>query len=52
MSASDPQTDALKARKRRNVAIGIALFAFMALVYLVTIVRLQDNMAAIATGGS
>lgn len=38
--ASDP-ADALRARKRRNLILGAALVAFVALVFLVTIVQLQ-----------
>jgi len=36
----------LTARKRRNVAIGLALVAFVALVFVVTMVRLAQNSAA------
>ena len=34
-----------KARSRRNVAIGLALAAFVALVFVVTMVRLAQNAA-------
>ena len=43
MSAPDPAT---KARQRRNVAIGLALAAFVALVFVVTMVRLAQNSQA------
>lgn len=37
---------AVKARSRRNVAIGLALVAFVVIVFTVTVVRLTQNMAA------
>ena len=36
----------IKARNRRNAAIGLALAAFVAVVFVVTMVRLQQNVAA------
>jgi hypothetical protein len=38
----DPQR-AQEARKRRNVALGLALVAFVVLVFIVTVVRLGAN---------
>ena len=35
----------LKARKRRNIAIALGLVAFMALVFVTTLLRLQANVA-------
>jgi hypothetical protein len=35
----------LKARKRRNLAIALGLVAFMALVFVTTLLRLQANVA-------
>jgi hypothetical protein len=32
-------TDFEKARNRRNIALGLALFAFVVLVFVITIVR-------------
>ena len=41
MSAPDPdREEALKAQKRRNLAIGLALGLFVILLFIVTIVRL------------
>ena len=34
----------LKARKRRNMAIALGLVAFMALVFVTTLLRLQANV--------
>jgi hypothetical protein len=34
----------LKARKRRNIAIALGLVAFMALVFVTTLLRLQANV--------
>ena len=34
----------LKARKRRNLAIALGLVAFMALVFVTTLLRLQANV--------
>jgi hypothetical protein len=34
---------ALQARRRRNVALGLALIGFVVLVFIVTIVRLGAN---------
>lgn len=34
----------LKARKRRNLAIAFGLVAFMALVFITTVLRLQANV--------
>ena len=34
----------LKARKRRNSAIALGLVAFMALVFVTTLLRLQANV--------
>ncbi|MBC6983493.1 hypothetical protein [Caulobacter sp. 17J80-11] len=43
---SDPnQSEAHKARSRRNVALGGALALFVILVFLVTVVRLAQNVA-------
>ncbi|WP_339743067.1 protoheme IX farnesyltransferase [uncultured Maricaulis sp.] len=35
----------LAARKRRNIAIGLSLFAFCALVFVVSVVRIGHNFA-------
>ncbi|MGH6993893.1 MAG: hypothetical protein ACRED8_06280 [Caulobacteraceae bacterium] len=46
---SDPMGEdraASKARRARNIAIAIALFAFVAVVFAVTIVKLGANVAA------
>ena len=37
----------LRAQKRRNVAIALSLAAFMVLVFVVTVVRLQQNTAGL-----
>jgi len=37
--------DELRARKRRNLWIALGLLAFIVLVFLTTIVRLQQNQA-------
>ncbi|MFC0633997.1 hypothetical protein [Brevundimonas balnearis] len=37
--------DQLAARKRRNLAIALGLVAFMVLVFLTTVLRLQANVA-------
>ncbi|GAD58865.1 MULTISPECIES: hypothetical protein [Brevundimonas] len=34
----------LKARKRRNIAIALGLVAFMVLVFVTTLLRLQANV--------
>jgi len=34
----------LAAQKRRNIAIGLALTAFIALVFIVTIVRIRQGL--------
>lgn len=34
-----------QARRKRNVAIGIGLFAFSVLVFAVTVMRLSSNVA-------
>jgi len=36
----------LSARKRRNVAIALALVAFMVLMFVTTVLRLQANVGA------
>lgn len=43
----------LAARKRRNIALAMALVAFMVLVFLTTLLRMQSNQreAVEATGG-
>ena len=49
MSASDPfreGPDAARARKRRSLAIALGLVAFALIVFLVTAVRLTQNIAA------
>jgi hypothetical protein len=38
------RTPAESARSRRNVAIGLALAAFVALIFIVTMVRLAQNV--------
>jgi hypothetical protein len=38
-----PPLDETTARNRRSLAIGLCLFAFVAIVFLVTIVRLQGH---------
>ncbi len=46
---SDPRTEgetAAKARRGRNVALGLALAAFVVIIFIVTIVRLGANAAA------
>ncbi|MFN4288699.1 MAG: hypothetical protein ACK4E3_09425 [Brevundimonas sp.] len=40
----------LKARKRRNVALALALVAFIVIVFAVTVLRLSANIAANAAG--
>lgn len=37
-----------KSRRARNVAIGLAIFAFMALIYAVTIARLSGAVSGSA----
>ena len=36
------------ARKRRNIAIGLSLFAFTTLVFVVTVIRIGQNIARAA----
>ncbi len=36
--------DALRARRRRNLVIGLSLAAFVVLVFTITLVRLQGNV--------
>ncbi|MCZ8085868.1 MAG: hypothetical protein O9257_00870 [Brevundimonas sp.] len=36
--------DQLAARKRRNVAIALGLVAFMVLMFVTTVLRLQSNI--------
>lgn len=36
--------DQLAARKRRNVAIALGLVAFMVLMFVATVLRLQSNI--------
>lgn len=36
----------LRARKRRNVALALALVGFIVLVFVATVLRLQANIAA------
>ncbi|MGH6987981.1 MAG: hypothetical protein ACRED9_14230 [Caulobacteraceae bacterium] len=46
---SDPKGEdpaAARARRARNIAIAIALFAFVAVVFAVTIAKLGVNVAA------
>jgi len=38
--------DQLAARKRRNVAIALGLVAFMVLMFVTTVLRLQANIGA------
>lgn len=38
--------DELAARKRRNVWIAVAIAAFVVLVFLVTMVRVEDGIVA------
>ncbi|WP_238934932.1 protoheme IX farnesyltransferase [Maricaulis parjimensis] len=40
----------LAARKKRNVYIALSLVAFMVAVFLITVVRLSQNVAAGAAG--
>jgi hypothetical protein len=35
----------VSARKRRNIAIGLSLLAFCGLVFLVTVIRIGQNIA-------
>lgn len=35
----------LAARKRRNIAIGLSLLAFCALIFVVTVIRIGQNIA-------
>lgn len=44
MTAPDPDFE--RARKRRSIAIALGLVAFVALVFIVTYVRLQGNVPA------
>lgn len=39
-----PSASESAARKRRNVALAIALLGFVALVFVITLVRLQGNV--------
>ncbi|ESQ76531.1 hypothetical protein [Asticcacaulis sp. YBE204] len=42
----DPEADKkayLAAQKRRNIAIGLSLFAFVVLVFLVSLTRMMQN---------
>jgi len=40
-----PDDDAfLRERRRRNIALGLALVAFVVLVFIVTIVKLSGNV--------
>jgi hypothetical protein len=46
MSDPNRESDAQrKARRNRNIAMAIALFAFVILVFIVTLVRLGGNVA-------
>lgn len=50
-SQNEPPTVVLspeqeKARSRRNIVIALSLFAFVALVFVVTMVRLSANISA------
>ena len=38
--------DQIRARRRRNVALGLALAGFMVLIFMLTIVRLGQNITA------
>jgi len=40
-----PEPDEAKLRHRRNLAIGLALAAFIVIVFLVTILRIGGNIA-------
>lgn len=40
-STDQPQPDAVAARNRRSLAIALGLIAFVAIVFTVTLVRLQ-----------
>jgi hypothetical protein len=48
MTLPDPLNDpeARKARSRRNVALALALTAFIVLVFIVTVARLAGNTGA------
>jgi hypothetical protein len=46
---SEPVHDALKQKKRRNLAIALGVAGFVILVFLVTMLRLYMN---IRTGGA
>jgi hypothetical protein len=41
--AADPAAEALKARNRRNLAIALALVAFVILVFISTIVHMSGG---------
>jgi len=44
-----PQTDKeayLAAQKRRNIAIGLGLFAFVVLVFIVSVIRMSEGIRA------
>jgi hypothetical protein len=44
MSQIDPQ-DAARARRKRNLAMGLGLAGFVILIFVVTIARLSGNVA-------
>lgn len=44
MMPNPPPDDPDTARKRRSLAIALALFGFVALVFLVSLVRLQGHV--------
>ncbi|MFT3996208.1 MAG: hypothetical protein QM667_02285 [Asticcacaulis sp.] len=45
-SPTDDKKAYLAAQKRRNIAIGLGLFAFVVLVFLVSVVRMTEGMRA------
>lgn len=45
-SGADDKTAYLAAQKRRNIAIGLGLFAFVVLVFIVSVIRMSEGIRA------
>lgn len=45
MTKPVPNDDAARARKGRNIALGLGLVAFVLLIFVVTVVRLGGSVA-------
>ena len=41
-----PDPEFLKARRKRNVALGLALAAFVVIVFIITVAKYHANVAA------